>query len=87
MTAKVTISEIYWNKGLANFFFRDQAYETLENLIAHATDIGNVVLAKLDALTEGEDIDDVEENFYGESVATLAEMYDIELEDDVVEED
>ena len=33
MKAEVTISNIYWNNSLSDFFFRDQAYETLEELV------------------------------------------------------
>ena len=40
MKAEVTISNIYWNKGLSNFFFRDQAYNTLEELVKRSLSKG-----------------------------------------------
>ncbi len=87
MTANLSISNIYWNRSLANFFFRDQAYKSLEELVNGSKESGQEVLDKLDTLTEDEDIDDVEENFYSQSVETLADMYDIELDNEEDEED
>lgn len=82
MKAEVTISNIYWNKGLSNFFFRDQAYETLEELVTRSTMSGQDTLDALDSATDGMDIDDVEETFYSESVEHCADEFDIELEEE-----
>ena len=86
MKAEVTISNIYWNKGLSNFFFRDQAYETLEELINRSTMSGPDTLDALDDATEDMDIDDVEEMFSSESVEYCAEEFGIELEEEEDEE-
>ena len=80
MKAEVTIGNIYWNKGLSNFFFRDQAYETLEELVTRSTMSGQDTLDALDEATDDMDIDDVEETFYTESVEHCAEEFGIELE-------
>lgn len=82
MKAEVTISNIYWNKGLSNFFFRDQAYETLEELVTRSTMSGPDTLDALDEATDDMDIDDVEETFYSESVEYCADEFGIELEGD-----
>lgn len=82
MKAEVTISNIYWNKGLSNFFFRDQAYETLDELVKRSTMSGQDTLDALDNATEDMDIDDVEETFYSESVEYCAKEFDIELEEE-----
>jgi hypothetical protein len=82
MKAEVTISNIYWNKGLSNFFFRDQAYETLEELVTRSTMRGIDTLDALDEATDDMDIDDVEETFYSESVEYCAEEFGIELEEE-----
>ena len=87
MKAEVTISNIYWNKGLSNFFFRDQAYETLEELIKRSTMSGTDTLDAIDEATDDMDIDDVEETFYSESVEYCAEEFGIELEEEEEEED
>lgn len=87
MKAEVTISNIYWNKSLSNFFFREQAYKTLEELVKRSTMSGQDTLDALDNATEDMDIDDVEETFYSESVEYCADEFNIELEDEEDEDD
>lgn len=82
MVANVTISNIYWNNSLRNFFWRTQSMDTLEELMSRSTMDGNDILQLLDEQTEEEDIDDVEEDFYSLSVEELAENYGIELVED-----
>jgi hypothetical protein len=86
MKAEVTISNIYWNKGLSNFFFRDQAYNTLEKLVKRSAMNGQDTLDALDEATDDMDIDDVEEIFYSESVEYCANEFGIELEKEEDEE-
>ena len=89
MIANVTISNIYWNKGLADFFFREQAMKALEELVNKSSMSGEAVLQALNEETEDLDLDDVEEDFYDSSVEELAEEFDIPLliEDEDDEED
>lgn len=82
MKAEVTISNIYWNNSLSDFFFRDQAYNTLEELIKRSAMNEQDTLDALDNATEDMDIDDVEETFYSESVEYCAEEFGIELEEE-----
>lgn len=86
MKAEVTISNIYWNNSLSDFFFREQAYNTLEELIKRSTMSEPDTLEALDNATEDMDIDDVEETFYSESVEHCANEFDIELEEEEDEE-
>lgn len=86
MKAEVTISNIYWNNSLSDFFFRDQAYNTLEELVKRSTMSGQDTLDALDEATDDMDIDDVEETFYSESVEYCANEFDIELEEEEDEE-
>lgn len=86
MKAEVTISNIYWNKSLSDFFFRDQAYKTLEELVKRSTMSGQDTLAALDEATEDMDIDDVGEMFYSESVEYCADEFGIELKEDEEDE-
>ena len=87
MVANVTISNIYYNNGLRNFFWRTQSMDTLEELMSRSTMDEEDILQLLDGQTEEEDIDDVEEDFYSLSVEELAENYGIELEKDEDDED
>ena len=79
MKAEVTISNIYWNKGLSDFFFRNQALSTLEELVSRSFLCGQDKLDALDDATDGMDIDEVEEIFYSESVEYCADVFGIEL--------
>jgi len=87
MKAEVTMSQIWSNKGLSNFFFRDQAYETLEELVTRSTMSGPDTLDALDEATDDMDIDDVEEMFYSESVEYCSDEFGIELEEEEDEDD
>ena len=82
MKAEVTMSQIWFNNSLSDFFFRDQAYNTLEELVKRSTMSGQDTLDALDDATDDMDIDDVEETFYSESVEYCAEEFDIELEEE-----
>lgn len=82
MKADLTISSIYWNKSLGNFFFREQAYKTLEELFHRSAMDGALTLGELDDATEGMDLDEVEEMFYSESVEYCANELGIELEEE-----
>jgi hypothetical protein len=82
MKAEVTMSQIWFNKSLSDFFFREQAYKTLEELVTRSTMSGQDTLDALDDATDDMDIDDVEETFYSESVEYCAEEFGIELEEE-----
>lgn len=82
MKANVTISNIYWNKSLADFFFRTQAYETLDELIERSFMGSESALIALDEQTEDADLDEIEEMFYSDSVEEIADYYGIELDEE-----
>lgn len=87
MKAEVTISDIYLNKSLSDFFFREQAYNTLEELVAKSAEGDLQAVEKLDDATEDMDIYDVEETFYSESVEYCANEFGIELEEEEDEDE
>ena len=76
MTAEVTLSNLWWNKGIAGFFFREQAMNTLEELV---TAVGG--RSSQDAFDDLEeriemiypDVDSFEEDCYSESLDYLME--------------
>lgn len=92
MKADVTISQVYWNRGLMNFFFRNQAEATLNDLIAR-TDNPQGVLDQIDEFCETNDIslDDLEEMFYDSGTSDIIEEFSLESyfsdEEDEEEED
>ena len=81
MTANVSIDLIWWNRDLADYFFRDQSMHTLEQLVRRAKDDTCVVLDVIDEHVQDTDIYDVEKDFYQLSVEELADIYGIKLED------
>lgn len=82
MTANISVDLIWWNRDLADYFFRDKSMHTLEQLVSRAKDDTCAVLDAIDEQTEDADIDDVEEDFYQLSVEELADLYSIELDDE-----
>lgn len=82
MEAKVTINNIFWNKSLSNYFFREQAYKKLEELVQRSAMDEYDTLDALNDATYDMDIDDVEETFYSESVEYCADEFGIELEEE-----
>lgn len=87
MVAVVTINDIYWNKNLSDFFFREQAFNTLEDLVKRSTMETKEVLSMLDDLTDGMNMDEIEEDFYSYSVEDIAECFNIELDGEDDEEE
>ena len=92
MKADVTISQVYWNRGLMNFFFRNQAEATLNDLIAR-TDNPQGVLDQIDEFCETNEmsLDDLEEMFYDSGTSDIIEEFSLESyfsdEEDEEEED
>lgn len=82
MTANVTISNLYWNNSLADFFFRTQANYTLNELVERSFMGSQLTLKALDEQTEDADLDDIEEMFYSDSVEEIANHFDIDLDGD-----
>jgi hypothetical protein len=61
--------------------------DTLEEIISRSTMDEEDILALLDEETETEDMDDIEEEFYYNSVEEIAEKYGIELEEEEEDDD
>ena len=89
MIANVSISQIYWEQQsrLGDFFFRDQAYKTLEELIERSSKGKNIAMNILNDQTKDMSIDYVEEMFYSDSVKELADRFGLELEEKETEEE
>ena len=82
---EVTLSNIWWNSGLRGFLFRDQAVETLEELVrAVGGDRDPNLFSDLKDRVERNytDVEDFEEDCYSESVEYLLENLGYEVEDE-----
>ena len=82
MKANLSMSQVWWNKSLLSYFFREQSVETMQDLLNRAKNDWDSVLRSIDEQTEDEELDEIEESFYEESVEELAERFYIELEED-----
>lgn len=81
---EVTLSNIWWNRGLRGFLFRDQATETLEELVnAVGGDLDPNLFGDLEDRIEQNyaDVEDFEEDCYSESVEYLLENLGYEIVD------
>lgn len=81
MNAPIFITDILDSENLSDYFFRDQALDTLNELLERAIDY-NDALSILDRETEYEELDDIEEMFYSDTVEELARYFGIKLDED-----
>lgn len=82
---EVTLSNIWWNRGLRGFLFRDQATATLEELVnAVGGNRDQTLFIDLENRIEQNyaDVEDFEEDCYGESVEYLLENLGYEIYDE-----
>lgn len=82
MKANVTIENIWFNSGLRNFFFRDQAFKTLEDLVNRSELSERETIEFLDAHYEDYDLDELEEMFYNDSVEEITSDCGLTLEEE-----
>lgn len=75
MLAEVTLQALYFNKGIASFFFREQAYRELERLVKNVG-YGQEAFDELESRIEQayENLDDFEEDCYNLSQEELLEI-------------
>lgn len=84
------MSQLWWNGPLMNFFFRDQAKRTLEELMTRASEPGSYVLDDIEDYANEQmdgDLDTLEEMFYEESVEDIAVVIGIELTEEDEEDE
>lgn len=83
MTADVSLQALWFNKGIASYFFREQAYNTLEDLVERVG--GRESSAAFDDLEARIDevynsLDDFEEDCYSYGTEDLLEALGYETE-------
>ena len=78
MNVQIALSEIYYNYGLRNFLMREQAYNTLNELISKNGD-EDFVLNRIDEYADecGSDVDEIEEMLYSDDIEEIAETLGI----------
>ena len=79
MKANITLEDIYYNSNLKNFLFRSQSFSTLKELLERSEIGEDETLKTLDDKLFEDDFDEIEEQFYNDSVEEIASYYNIEL--------
>lgn len=84
MKAEITISQIYHNASLRNFFFRTQAENTFDELCERANDLRELFDVIEDLF---DDLDDFEEMMYDDSLDEIISYIGEEYFEECEEED
>ena len=80
MKANVDFSQVYHNSSLMSFFFRAQAEDTLNELIEKCTESNDLIFNAIENYSE--DLDEIEELFYNESLEDIAEELGLTIEEE-----
>lgn len=79
MKAEIDFETLYNSEVLLDFFFREQAKDTLSDLLKASDSTNYDVVNAIDSATEDWDLNDVEEEFYSESISDIID--DLNLSD------
>ena len=86
MNAQVSISQLYYNKSILNFFFRSQSEDEFNNLFDSVEEEREDVFNAIENYSD--DLDNIEEMFYSKSIEEIISnlgLTAIELEEDADE--
>lgn len=73
MKVEITTENLLSNRGLMNLFFSSQSIKTLLEVIESVEDDKRQVASNIEDYSE--DLDEIEEIFYNESVEDIIEMF------------
>jgi len=85
MKAELTIKQLYYNSSIMNFFFRTQAENTFNELIEKCTESNDEIFNAIENYSD--DLDDVEEMFYNDSIEEISEALGLTIEEEEEEEE
>jgi peptide subunit release factor 1 (eRF1) len=77
MKVEVAMSRVYNDSYLLNYFFRNQAKETFKELFDSVQEDSSAVLNAIENYSD--DLEEVEELFYNESIEELCEIFGLTL--------
>ena len=85
MKAELTIKQLYYNASIMNFFFRTQSENTFNELIEKCTESNDKIFNAIENYSD--DLDEVEEMFYNDSIEEIAEALGLTIEEEEEEEE
>jgi hypothetical protein len=77
MKVEVTMSEVYCNPSVLSFFFRNQAKDTFYELFKSTEEDYTEIFNAIENYSD--DLDEIEELFYSESIEDLCEIFGLTL--------
>ena len=77
MKAEISISTLYYNQSVLGFFFRTQSENTFNELFEAVEESEEIIFSAIENYSD--DLDDIEELFYSESVADLCDILGLTL--------
>ena len=80
MKAEVNFSQVYYNSSLMSFFFRNQSEKTLDELLEKCTESNDLIFNAIENYSD--DLDEIEELFYNESLEDIAEELGLTIEEE-----
>ena len=84
MKADLTIKQLYYNSSIMNFFFRTQAENTFNELIEKCEESNDEIFNAIENYSD--DLDDIEEMFYNDSIEEISEALGLTIEEEEEEE-
>ena len=89
MKADLTMSQVWYNHSLMNFFFRAQSENTILELHDRIEGSWDDALDRIEDHADlyNLDLDDIEEMFYEESVEELAKEFGLDIYDNEEDEE
>ena len=84
MKAELTIKQLYYNASVMNFFFRTQSENTFNELIEKCTESNDEIFNAIENYSD--DLDEVEEMFYNDSIEEIAEALGLAISEEEEEE-
>ena len=85
MKAEITIKQLYYNSSIINFFFRTQSENTFNELLEKCTESNDEIFNAIENYSD--DLDEIEELFYNESLEDIAEELGLTIEEEEEEEE
>ena len=85
MKAELTIKQLYYNASVMNFFFRNQSENTFNELIEKCPESNDEIFNAIENYSD--DLDEVEEMFYNDSIEEIAEALGLTISEEEEEEE
>lgn len=77
MKANISINQLYYNASIMNFFFRTQSENTFNELLENVEESNSEIFEAIENYSD--DLDEVEEMFYNDSIEEIAQNLGLTL--------